>query len=134
MISRVRSRINGLVENWTESVMWILCVSTPHEFNFGLSMNTLEKKMKRNKLSCVLLFWNTVFMRTCPVVHVLYIWCRHPGTENRDSTSLKNVLNEIVVKAPGAGSTWVTGRDMSQSEKKKLKNLRKFRDGHPKFV
>ena len=30
MISRVRSRINGLVENWTESVMWILCVSTPH--------------------------------------------------------------------------------------------------------
>ena len=97
-------------------------------------MNTLEKKMKRNKLSCVLLFWNTVFMRSCPVVYVLYIWRRDPGTENRDSTALKNVLNEIVVKAPGAGSTWVTCRDMSQSEKKKLKNLRKFRDGHPKFV
>ena len=42
--------------------------STPHELNFELSMNTLEKNMKRNalKLSCVLLFWNTVFIRSCP--------------------------------------------------------------------
>ena len=30
--------------------------------------------MKRNelKLSCILLFWNTVFIRSCPVVYVLY--------------------------------------------------------------
>ena len=52
-----------------------------------------------------------------------------PGNENRDSTALKNVLNEIVVNA-----SWKHVGDMSQSEKKKLKNLRKFRDGHRKFV
>ena len=67
-------------------------------------------------------------MRSCPVVYVLYIWCRDPGIENRDSTALKNVLNEIVVN-----SSWKHVGDMS-SEKKKLKNLRKFRDGHRKFV
>ena len=52
-----------------------------------------------------------------------------PGIENWDSTALKNVLNEIVVNA-----SWKHVGDMSQSEKKKLKNLRKFRNGHRKFV
>ena len=49
---------------------------TPHELNFELLMKTLEKKMKSNasKLSCILLFWNTVFIRSCPVVYVLYNW------------------------------------------------------------
>ena len=75
-----------------------------------------------------MLFWNTVFIRSCPVVYVLYIWCR-PGIENRDSIALKNVLNEIAVNA-----SWKHVGDMSQSEKKKLENLRKFRDGHRKFV
>ena len=105
---------------------------TPHELNFELLIKTQKKrKMKRNawKLSCILLFWNTVFIRSCPVVYVLYIWCRDPGVENRDSTALKNVLNEIVVNA-----SWKHVGDMSQSGKKKLKNLRKFRDGHRKFV
>ena len=68
-------------------------------------------------------------IRSCPVAYVLYIWCRDPGIENRDSTALKNVLNEIVVNA-----SWKHVGDMSQSGKKKLKNLRKFRDGHRKFV
>ena len=47
---------------------------TPHELNFELLMKTLKRKMKRNawKLSCILLFWNTVFIRSCPVVYVLY--------------------------------------------------------------
>ena len=104
---------------------------TPHELNFKLLMKTQKRKMKRNvwELTCILLFWNTVFIRSCPVVYVLYIWCRDPGLENRDSTALKNVLNEIVVNA-----SWKHLGDMSQSGKKKLKNLRKFRDGHQKFV
>ena len=47
---------------------------TPHELNFELLMKTQKRKMKRNawKLSCILLFWNTVFIRSCPVVYVLY--------------------------------------------------------------
>ena len=48
---------------------------TPHELNFELLIKTQKKrKMKRNawKLSCILLFWNTVFIRSCPVVYVLY--------------------------------------------------------------
>ena len=45
---------------------------TPHELNFELLMKTQKRKMKRNawKLSCILLFWNTVFIRSCPVVYV----------------------------------------------------------------
>ena len=79
--------------------------------------------MKRNerKLSCILLFWNTGFIQSCPAVYVLFIWCRDPGIENRDSTALKNVSNKIVVNA-----SWKHVGDTSQSEKKKLKNLRKF--------
>ena len=47
---------------------------TPHELNFELLIKTLKRKTKRNawKLSCILLFWNTVFIRSCPVVYVLY--------------------------------------------------------------
>ena len=56
-----------------------LYVSYPHELNFELLMKTLERKIKRNawKLSYILLFWNTVFIRSCPVVYVIYnthIW------------------------------------------------------------
>ena len=34
--------------------------------------------------SCILLFWNTVFIRSCPVVYVLYI----------DLTSLMDLMGE----------------------------------------
>ena len=65
-----------VVENWTESVTWIFVFFLPPT-NWTLnSWWKLKKKrkMKRNawKLSCIFLFWNTVFIRICPVVYVLY--------------------------------------------------------------
>ena len=59
---------------------------TPHKLNFELLKKTLGKKMKRNawKLSYILLFWKTVFIRSCPVLYmvhfpyskVLFSYCR----------------------------------------------------------
>ena len=56
-----------------EGFTWILYVSTPHKLNFELLIKSLEK-VKRNalKLSRIFLFWNTVFIRSIPVVYVLY--------------------------------------------------------------
>ena len=64
---------------------------TPHELNFELLMKTQKRKMKRNawKLSCILLFWNTVFIRSCPVVYVLYRRC----SINFEYSFLDNLLN-----------------------------------------
>ena len=64
---------------------------TPHELNFELLMKTLKRKMKRNawKLSCILLFWNTVFIRSCPVVYVLYtIRYQRQGLRQKGKKSL----------------------------------------------
>ena len=66
----------------------------------------------------------TLYSKLPCCIHFIH-WCRDPGIENRDSIALKYVLNEIVVNA------WVT---CPLSEKKKLKNLRKFRDGYRQFV
>ena len=31
-------------------------------------------------------------LRSCPIVHVLYIWCRDPVVENRDFIALKKIV------------------------------------------
>ena len=73
--SHGHTRRDICVENWTENVTWIFACFLPLT-NWTLKSwwKTLERKMKRNawKLSCILLFWNIVFIRSCPVVYILY--------------------------------------------------------------
>ena len=77
-----------IVENWTKSVTWILYVYTPHKVDlWTLDGNRSLENMKRNawKLSCLLYCYSgIVFIRSCPVVYVLYI----------DLTSLLDLMGE----------------------------------------
>ena len=63
------------VENWTERITWNLYVFYTPRIELCTLDETLEK-MKRNawelSCNCILLFWNTIFIRSCPVVYVSY--------------------------------------------------------------
>ena len=46
---------------------------TPHELNFKLLMKTQKRKMKGMRESCLVYCYSgIVFIRSCPVVYVLY--------------------------------------------------------------
>ena len=68
------------VENWTESVTWIfVCFLPPTNWTLNSWWKLKKGKWKGMRESCLVYcyFWNTVFIRSCPVVYVLYRQLKH---------------------------------------------------------